>query len=80
MVSRKSGDVENKCTDTKGGKWRGGRGVMNWEIGMDMYTLICIKWINNKNLLHKKTNKTKFKNSTTTTKKKVRGEERVSLH
>ena len=37
--------------DTKGGKWRGGGGgggVMNWEIGIDMYTLICIKWITNK--------------------------------
>ena len=21
---------------------------MNWEIGIDMYTLICIKWITNK--------------------------------
>ena len=30
--------------DTKGGKrgWAGGGG-MNWEIGIDMYTLICIK-------------------------------------
>ena len=27
---------------------------MNWEIGIDMYTLICIKWITNKNLLYKK--------------------------
>ena len=32
----------------------GGGGVMNWEIGIDMYTLICIKWITNKNLLYKK--------------------------
>ena len=55
-------DVENKCMDTKGGKWRGG-GVMNWEIGIDIYTLICIKWITNKNLLFKKINKIKFKNS-----------------
>ena len=38
----------------------GGGGVMNWEIGIDMYTLICIKWIINKNLLYK--NKIKFKN------------------
>ena len=32
---------------TKGGKWRrgGGGGVMNWEIGIDMYTLMCIKWM-----------------------------------
>ena len=36
---------------------------MNWEIGIDMYTLICIKWITNKNLLYKKNNKIKFKNS-----------------
>ena len=45
-------DVENKRMDTKGGKWRGrGGGVMNWEIGINIYTLICIKWITNKNLL-----------------------------
>ena len=39
-------DVENKHTDTKGGKQgrgAGGGGGMNWEIGIDMYTLICIK-------------------------------------
>ena len=40
-----------------GGKWQGGGGVMNWEIGIDMYTLICIKWMTNKNLLFKKINK-----------------------
>ena len=47
--------------DTKGGKWRGGGdgGVMNWEIEIDIYTLICIKWITNKNLLYKKINKIK---------------------
>ena len=33
---------------------------MNWEIGIDMYTLICIKWMTNKNLLYKKI---KLKNS-----------------
>ena len=48
--------------DTKGGKRRGGGGgVMNWEIGIDMYTLMCIKWITNKNLLYKIINKIKFK-------------------
>ena len=31
--------------------------VMNWEIGIDIYTLICIKGITNKNLLYKKINK-----------------------
>ena len=43
-------DVENKSMDTKGD---GGSG-MNWEIGIDIYTLICIKQITNKNLLYKK--------------------------
>ena len=38
----------------------GGGGGMNWETGIDIYTLICIKWITNKNLLYKKI---KFKNS-----------------
>ena len=47
--------------DTKGGKWQGGGGGMNWEIGIDIYTLICIKWITNKNLLYKKMNKITFK-------------------
>ena len=49
--------------DTKGGKWGGGvgGGVMIWEIGIDMYTLICIKWITNKDLLYKKIYKNKFK-------------------
>ena len=32
----------------------GGGGVMNWEIGIDMYTLMCIKLMTNKNLLYKK--------------------------
>ena len=51
-------DVETKRMDTKGRKWRGGGGcVMNWYIGIDIYTLICIKWITNKNLLYKKLNK-----------------------
>ena len=50
--------------DAKGGSGGGwGGGVMNWEIGIDMYTLIRIKWITNKNLLYKKINKIKFKNS-----------------
>ena len=32
----------------------GGGGVMNWVIGIDMYTLMCVKWVTNKNLLFKK--------------------------
>ena len=47
----------------QGGKWRGGGGggVMNWAIGIDMYTLMCIKLVTNKDLLYKKIIKIKFK-------------------
>ena len=47
-------DLENKRMDTKGGSGGGGGGGMNWEIGIDMYTLMGIKWMTNKNLLYKK--------------------------
>ena len=48
-------DVENKRMDTNGGKPRGcgDGGVMNWAIGIDVYTLMCIKLMTN-NLLIKK--------------------------
>ena len=36
-------DVENKRMDSKGGKWVGGGGVMNWKIGIDIYKLIMYK-------------------------------------
>ena len=39
----------------------GGGGVLNWAIGIDMYTLMCIKWMTNKNLLFKNIYKIKFK-------------------
>ena len=47
--------------DTKGESrgGGGGGGGMNWEIGIDIYTLICIKWITNKNLLYKNRRKKK---------------------
>ena len=38
----------------QGGVSEGGGGVMNWEIGIYIYTLICIKWVTNKNLQYKK--------------------------
>ena len=53
-------EVENKRMDTKGGKRQGGGwggGVLNWAIGIDMYTLMCIKLKTNKDLLYKKVNK-----------------------
>ena len=42
--------------DTKWGKRRGGGGggMMNWAIGIDIYTLMCIKLMTNKKLLYKK--------------------------
>ena len=56
--------------DTKGGKWRGGGGWWWWEIEIDMYKLMCIKWMTNKNLLYKKINKIKLKIKKTKTKTK----------
>ena len=49
--------------DTKGGKlrWGGDGGVLNWAIGIDMYTLMCIKVMTNKNLQYKQTNQLKKK-------------------
>ena len=46
--------------DTKGGKprWGGDGGVLNWAIGIVLYTLMCIKLMTNKNLQYKQTNKT----------------------
>ena len=46
--------------DTKGGKLRrgGDGGVLNWAIGIDMYALMCIKLMTNKNLQYIKANKT----------------------
>ena len=53
-------NLRHRCREQtyghQGGKAvRGGvGGEMNWEIRIDIYTLICIKWITNKNLLYKK--------------------------
>ena len=41
-------DVENGCVDLGGGEGEGG---MNWEIGIDIYTLPCVKQIASGNLL-----------------------------
>ena len=60
--------LRHRCTEQtyghQGGKaaeGRGGGGVMNWAIGIAMYTLMCIKLMTNKNLLYKKINKIKLK-------------------
>ena len=63
------GDQQDTVGETSG-QWRGGNSAlvrvlregvskeatleMNWEVGIDIYTLICIKQITNKNLLYKK--------------------------
>ena len=54
--------------DTKGEKpqWGGDGGVLNWAIGIDMYTLMCIKLMTNKNLQYKKAKTNKQKNPTNT--------------
>ena len=51
--------LRHRCREHghQGGKWWWGGGVMNQEIGIDIYTLIYIKWITNNNLLYKKINK-----------------------
>ena len=44
---------------TKGGKprWGGDGGALNWAIGIDMYTLMCIKWMTNEKKIFKKKKK-----------------------
>ena len=47
----------HRCTEQmyghQGGK-AGGGGAMNWEIGIDIYTLICIKQLTNRTRCIKK--------------------------
>ena len=58
--------LRHRCTEQtyghQGGKAAGGGGGggMNWEIGIDMYTVMCIKLMTSKNLLYKKINKINF--------------------
>ena len=53
--------------------------MLNWEIGIDIYTLICIKWITNKNLLYKKINKfLKFKKKNNPPNKQTKNKVRLS--
>ena len=56
-------NLRHRCREQtyghQGGKAAGGvgdGGVLNWAIGIDMYTLMCIKLMTNKNLLYKKIN------------------------
>ena len=71
--------VRHRCREQtyghQGGKAAGGGdgGVMNWAIGINIYILLCIKQITNKNLLYKKINKIKLKNSKKNIQKKFKG-------
>ena len=53
-----------RCREQTYGHQRGkatggwGGGVMYWAIGIDMYTLMCIKLMTNKNLVYIKRKKT----------------------
>ena len=55
--------LRHKCREQtyghQGGKSVGGGDgcVLYWAIGFEMYTLMCIKLMTNKNLQYKKTNK-----------------------
>ena len=52
-------DIENKLMDTKMGRWRWEKeGGMNWELGIDIAALLCIKWITNETLLYSAGNST----------------------
>ena len=49
MQSRKRDtDVENKLMGAK----QRGKGEVNWETGIDIRTLLCVKQITNENLLY----------------------------
>ena len=48
---------EQTCGHQGGKAVWGGGGVMNWALGIDMYTLMCIKLMTNNNQLYKKINK-----------------------
>ena len=50
-------DVENKHMDAKEGRGGG----MNWETGIDIYTLICKKKITHENLLYSTGNSTSLR-------------------
>ena len=49
-------DLENKLMVTRG-EW--GEGILR-ELGIDMYTLLYLKWITNKDLLYSTRNSTQY--------------------
>ena len=59
-MKKKVSQIRLRRPSPRGGSGGGGGGGLNWETGIDIYTLICIKLITNKNLLYKKINRIKF--------------------
>ena len=49
LLTKRFTDLENELMVTKGEGW--GEGIVR-EFGIDMYTLLHLKWINNKVLLY----------------------------
>ena len=68
-------DVENKLMVTSG--WGGGK---NWEIGIDIYTLLYIKQITNKNLLYSTENATQYSVMAYMGKSKKKKKEWIYVH
>ena len=50
-------DLENELMVTGG---KGSGGGMDWDFGIDMYTLLYLKWITNKDLLYSTGNSTQY--------------------
>ena len=50
-------DLENEFMVTRGEGW--GKGI-DWEFGMDMYTLLYLKWVTNKDLLNSTGNSAQY--------------------
>ena len=51
-------DLENKLMVTKGERLAGG--CINWEFGIDIYILLYLKWMTNKDLLYSRGNSTQY--------------------
>ena len=52
-------DIENKLMFTGVGAWVS-RGEINWELGINIYTLTYINQVTNKDLLYSSGNSTKY--------------------
>ena len=51
---------QNEFMVTRGARRKVGGGAIDWEFGTDMYTLLCLKWITNKDLLYSRGNMAQY--------------------